>query len=120
MIEFDCPECGEEMEIPDRMAGKEVRCTGCDQWVDIPTSRPRRRRKKIQDDVTETPAKEHQIVAGAAEDAAGLSGRSARRRHVRESPGRPEAFHVVGSRESVVDSRRLQTTDSGLPTARLP
>jgi hypothetical protein len=44
MIDFKCPECGEPMEIGDRMAGQQVRCVGCDEWVDVPQRRARRRR----------------------------------------------------------------------------
>jgi hypothetical protein len=43
MITFECPECGEEMDIGDTMAGKEVRCVGCKEWVDVP-ERSRKRR----------------------------------------------------------------------------
>ena len=30
MISFRCPECQEEMEIADRMAGRKTRCPECD------------------------------------------------------------------------------------------
>jgi hypothetical protein len=43
MISFECPECGEEMDIGDKMEGKEVRCVGCKEWVDVP-ERSRKRR----------------------------------------------------------------------------
>jgi hypothetical protein len=47
MIRFDCPECGEEMEIKDRMAGKEVPCVNCDKMIEVPEeSRPRKRKKR--------------------------------------------------------------------------
>src|SRR5262249_10538031 len=36
VIVFHCPGCGEEMEIRDRMAGRRVRCTGCDDLVPVP------------------------------------------------------------------------------------
>jgi predicted RNA-binding Zn-ribbon protein involved in translation (DUF1610 family) len=52
MIEFDCPECGEEMGITDRMAGRRVRCTSCDALIDVPEDSPRRResrRRKPED-----------------------------------------------------------------------
>lgn len=50
MIDFLCPECDEEMEVADRMAGKSVRCVACDAKVVVPDGpsrpegRPRRRR----------------------------------------------------------------------------
>jgi hypothetical protein len=47
VIVFDCPECGEEMEIPSKMAGRRVACVGCGVRVRVPeSSRPR---KKIKD-----------------------------------------------------------------------
>jgi len=52
MIEFDCPECGEPLEISDRMAGKRVRCLGCAEDVEVPdysSSRPSRRRPRKRD-----------------------------------------------------------------------
>jgi hypothetical protein len=36
MIEFDCPACGEPLEISDRMAGRRVRCLGCDESIEVP------------------------------------------------------------------------------------
>jgi DNA-directed RNA polymerase subunit RPC12/RpoP len=43
VIVFDCPECGEEMEIKDRMAGREVECPGCEKLIRVPEkSRPKR------------------------------------------------------------------------------
>jgi hypothetical protein len=42
MIKFACPECGEKMEIGERMAGREVRCVGCDEWIDVPQHGARR------------------------------------------------------------------------------
>jgi hypothetical protein len=50
MIEFDCPKCGEPMEIKNRMAGQKVRCVECDRLVRVPEEDdeddfpPRRRR----------------------------------------------------------------------------
>jgi DNA-directed RNA polymerase subunit RPC12/RpoP len=52
MIEFECPECGEPLEISDRMAGKRVRCVGCDERIEVPErSRERapRRRRVLRD-----------------------------------------------------------------------
>jgi uncharacterized integral membrane protein len=45
MLEFECPECGEVMEISDRMTGKQVRCVECDELVEVHPE-PRRRRRK--------------------------------------------------------------------------
>jgi hypothetical protein len=54
MIKFDCPECGEPMEIGDKMAGKEVRCRGCDEPVRVPREsrkdKPVRRRQEKRED----------------------------------------------------------------------
>ena len=36
MIEFDCPSCGETMEVKNKMAGQKVRCVGCDRLVRVP------------------------------------------------------------------------------------
>ena len=36
MIEFDCPRCGEPMEISDRQAGRQVRCVGCGERIAVP------------------------------------------------------------------------------------
>jgi hypothetical protein len=36
MIQFDCPKCGEAMEVKDRMAGQKVRCVECDRLVRVP------------------------------------------------------------------------------------
>ncbi len=50
MIDFLCPECDEEMEVSDRMAGKKVRCVACDAKIVVPDGpsrpegRPQRRR----------------------------------------------------------------------------
>jgi predicted Zn finger-like uncharacterized protein len=44
MIEFDCPECGAINEVSDRKAGRRVRCRKCDQRVDVPDRRPKKRR----------------------------------------------------------------------------
>ena len=44
MIEFDCPECGEPMEIRDRMAGEQIRCVGCRAWIEVPRRRRAARR----------------------------------------------------------------------------
>lgn len=53
MIEFECPECGESMEIKSRMAGKKIRCIECDKSIEVPaepdTVQPRRRSKKPAD-----------------------------------------------------------------------
>lgn len=37
LIEFECEECGELMEIKTRMAGRKVRCIECDQVVRVPS-----------------------------------------------------------------------------------
>jgi hypothetical protein len=56
MIEFDCPKCGEPMEVKNRMAGEKVRCVGCDRLVRVPDDddddeRPvRRSRSRAQGD----------------------------------------------------------------------
>jgi DNA-directed RNA polymerase subunit RPC12/RpoP len=39
MIIFKCPECREEMEIPERMVGSEVRCVECGERVLVPAPR---------------------------------------------------------------------------------
>src|SRR5262245_45021546 len=44
MIAFNCPACGERMEIGERMAGEQVQCVECNEWVDVPERRARRRR----------------------------------------------------------------------------
>jgi hypothetical protein len=49
MIDFDCPECGEPMQIGDRMAGREIRCVRCDEWVEVPHSRRRERPRDDRD-----------------------------------------------------------------------
>jgi hypothetical protein len=52
MIDFDCPECGEPLEISDRMAKKRVRCPGCDEAVEVPeysSARLRGRRSPATD-----------------------------------------------------------------------
>jgi DNA-directed RNA polymerase subunit RPC12/RpoP len=59
VIFFDCPECGEEMEIKDRMAGREVECPACDKLIRIPEksrpSKPKRRpRAREADDELST------------------------------------------------------------------
>jgi hypothetical protein len=36
VIEFDCPKCGEPMEVKNKMAGENVRCVGCDRLVRVP------------------------------------------------------------------------------------
>ena len=36
MIEFDCPKCGETMEVKYKMAGQKVRCVSCDRLVRVP------------------------------------------------------------------------------------
>jgi hypothetical protein len=36
MIEFDCPQCGEPMEVKNKMAGRKVRCVECDRLVRVP------------------------------------------------------------------------------------
>ncbi len=38
MIDFECPKCGEQMEIKTRMAGQQVRCVQCDKLVRVPAS----------------------------------------------------------------------------------
>ena len=52
MIEFDCPECGEPLEIPDRMAGRRTRCLECDEVIDVPARGRRRQRSAylVQDE----------------------------------------------------------------------
>jgi DNA-directed RNA polymerase subunit RPC12/RpoP len=50
MISFRCPECREEMEIADRMAGEKTRCPDCGARVVVPDEsereRPRKRDRK--------------------------------------------------------------------------
>ncbi len=46
MIDFVCPECGEEMEIGDHMLGQEVRCVSCQEMVEVQT-RPRKRKQSV-------------------------------------------------------------------------
>ena len=36
MIKFDCPNCDEEMEIADRMAGRKIECVNCAKRVRVP------------------------------------------------------------------------------------
>ncbi|MBI2807356.1 MAG: hypothetical protein HYX68_20430 [Planctomycetes bacterium] len=36
MIEFDCPKCGEPMEVKEHKAGERVRCVECDRLVRVP------------------------------------------------------------------------------------
>jgi DNA-directed RNA polymerase subunit RPC12/RpoP len=36
MIEFACPDCDEEMEIADRMAGKTIKCVNCGSKILVP------------------------------------------------------------------------------------
>ena len=36
MLDFECPKCGELMEINTRMAGRQVRCVQCDKLVRVP------------------------------------------------------------------------------------
>jgi hypothetical protein len=36
MIRFECPECDEKMEVNRRMAGRQVRCVGCQRMVEVP------------------------------------------------------------------------------------
>ena len=50
MINFQCPACGEKMEIGERMAGSEVRCVGCDEWVDVPVRARRVRSAHLVED----------------------------------------------------------------------
>ncbi len=38
MIAFTCPKCAEEIEVTDRMAGKEVECPGCGDRIPVPQS----------------------------------------------------------------------------------
>lgn len=45
MIEFDCPECGASNEASDRKAGRRVRCRKCDERIDVPDNRPKKRRR---------------------------------------------------------------------------
>jgi hypothetical protein len=51
VIDFDCPACGQRIEIGDRMEGKKVRCPECDETVRVPEreeeyeERPRKRRR---------------------------------------------------------------------------
>ena len=40
MIAFVCPDCGEEMEISERMAGKKVACAGCGERLIVPDGGP--------------------------------------------------------------------------------
>jgi DNA-directed RNA polymerase subunit RPC12/RpoP len=49
MIDLVCPECGEEMEISDRMRGRRVECIECGRRISVP-DRPRRRRRREVDD----------------------------------------------------------------------
>ncbi|MBX7106744.1 MAG: hypothetical protein K1X57_21900, partial [Gemmataceae bacterium] len=52
MIEFNCPECDEPMEISDRMAGKQTDCVNCGvrlavpEEPDAPRGRGRKKRKR--------------------------------------------------------------------------
>jgi hypothetical protein len=39
MIVFECPECGEEMEVASRMGGHRVRCVECKRTVTVPGGR---------------------------------------------------------------------------------
>jgi hypothetical protein len=43
MIEFECRECDEPMEVRDRMAGRWVRCAGCGEEVRVPSRSYRRK-----------------------------------------------------------------------------
>lgn len=52
MIEFKCPECGKLNEVSDRKAGRLVRCTKCDEWIDVPD---RERKKKIEAKIRRAP-----------------------------------------------------------------
>jgi hypothetical protein len=45
-IPFDCPYCGHEMAIGERMAGRKTRCTDCDLVITVPTYRVLVRRMK--------------------------------------------------------------------------
>ena len=40
MIAFECPQCGEEMEVASRMRGQKVRCVECERTVTVPDDRP--------------------------------------------------------------------------------
>jgi hypothetical protein len=48
MISFCCSECGEEMEIGRKMAGKRVRCVKCGEKTDVPM--PAKRRKYTEEE----------------------------------------------------------------------
>jgi hypothetical protein len=56
MIAFDCPKCGEPMEVKNKMAGEKVRCVECDRLMRVPEEddydedAPPRRRSKPKDD----------------------------------------------------------------------
>ncbi len=52
MIEFKCPECGKLNEVSDRKAGRLVRCTKCDEWIDVPD---RDRKKKAAEKTRRVP-----------------------------------------------------------------
>jgi DNA-directed RNA polymerase subunit RPC12/RpoP len=58
MIEFDCPECGALNEASDRKAGRRVRCRKCDERIDVPDNRPKKRRRdpppapRLRDELT--------------------------------------------------------------------
>ena len=50
MIVFDCPECGEEMEVSDRKAGHHVHCVNCGAFIEVreraPSTKKRKRKRK--------------------------------------------------------------------------
>jgi DNA-directed RNA polymerase subunit RPC12/RpoP len=46
MISFRCPECREEMEIADRMAGEKTRCPECDARVVVPAESERAKKPR--------------------------------------------------------------------------
>jgi hypothetical protein len=48
MITFQCFECGEEMEISRKMAGKPVRCVKCGAVAEVP--KPRERRQHTEEE----------------------------------------------------------------------
>ncbi len=35
-IQFNCPQCGKKLSVPDSFAGKKARCPGCSEAVNVP------------------------------------------------------------------------------------
>jgi hypothetical protein len=50
MIIFDCPQCGVEMEVSDKKAGRHVKCVACGEYVEVferlPSGKKRKRAPK--------------------------------------------------------------------------